>query len=148
MKIIASIAAGIMAFGPTAVFAEGDPEEGERIFRRCAGCHSIVNTEGEELWPRGGITGPNLYNVFGRVAGTEDAYLNGDELFNFNRYTDTMIAAGEAGLIWNEETIVAFVENPIPFMREFLDDETARPNMSLRHPGGADLVAFLKQFND
>ena len=148
MKLPLFAAIAFIFLTPQTAFAEGDPEEGERLFLRCAGCHSIINDAGEELYPRGGITGPNLYNVFGRVAGTEPAYLNGDELFSFNRYTDDMIAAGATGLVWSEETLADFVENPIPYIREYLGDETARVNMSLRHPNGSDIAAYLRQFSN
>ena len=57
----------LLGLVPVATFAGGDPVRGEKLFRRCVACHAILK-DGKML-VKGGITGPNLYGVIGRVAG-------------------------------------------------------------------------------
>ncbi|WP_373852809.1 c-type cytochrome [Brevundimonas abyssalis] len=47
-------------------YSEADTENGRRVFARCRSCHTL---------PEGGpnLTGPNLWGVFGRQAGSVEA---------------------------------------------------------------------------
>ncbi|MCG7520544.1 cytochrome c family protein [Ruegeria sp. Ofav3-42] len=127
--------------------AAGDPAKGEKLYNRCSSCHAIIK-DGEVL-VKGGITGPNLYGVVGRVAGTEYDYLNGSERLPVGMFTDDMIRAGEEGLVWTQENIATYSKNPIGFIQEYLDDETARPNMSVKLKKGADdIAAYLATFSE
>ena len=49
----------------------------------------VVSAEGEEIY-KGGKTGPNLYGVIGRVAGSYDGY----------KYGKGLSAAQEEGFVW------------------------------------------------
>ncbi len=130
----------------TQAAATGDPAKGEQLYNRCSSCHAIIK-DGEVL-VKGGITGPNLYGVIGRVAGSENDYRYGSERLPIGMFTDDMIRAGEEGLVWTQENIAAYSEDPIGFIREFLNDETARPNMSVKLRKGADdIAAYLATFN-
>lgn len=127
--------------------AAGDPAKGESLYNRCSSCHAIIK-DGKVL-VKGGITGPNLYGVVGRVAGTETDYLNGSERLPIGMYTDDMIRAGQEGLVWTQENIVEYSQDPIVFLRDYLDDETARPNMSVKLKKGAeDVAAYLATFSN
>lgn len=129
----------------THVAAAGDPATGERLYNRCSSCHAIIK-DGEVL-VKGGITGPNLYGVVGRVAGTETDYRYGSERLPVGMFTDDMIRAGEEGLIWTEENIAVYARDPIGFIKEYLGDDTARPNMSVKLKKGAeDIAAYLATF--
>ncbi|MCX8952106.1 cytochrome C [Ruegeria sp. NA] len=144
-KIILAAALCTLAL-PSQTLAAGDPAKGEAIYNRCSSCHAIIK-DGEVL-VKGGITGPNLYGVVGRVAGSENDYRYGSERLPIGMFTDDMIRAGEAGLVWTEENIVAYAQDPIGFIKEFLDDETARPNMSVKLKTGADdIAAYLATFS-
>lgn len=101
--------------------ATGDPGEGEKVFRQCRACHMIVTPEGDEI-QKGGKVGPNLYGVAGRTAGTVE---------DFN-YSASMVAAGEAGLAWDEEHFVPYTRNATAFLKEYLDDDSARGKMTFR----------------
>jgi cytochrome c len=129
-----------MALSPVAALA-GDAEAGATVFQRqCANCHVVRNEAGEVLAGRNAQQGPNLYGVVGRQAG---AYPN-------FRYGDSIVQAGEAGLVWDEETLVAYLENPNTFLRTFLNNNRARGNMAfqLRDAGQrADVYAFLATFS-
>lgn len=57
-----------------------------------------------------------------------------------------MEAAGQAGLIWDEAAFVAYVGDPLGFLKEVLDDRSARGKMSFRlrnERDAADLYAYL-----
>lgn len=133
LKIAAALAAASLA---APAFAEGDPAAGEREFNKCKSCHMIVSDSGEEI-VRGGRTGPNLYGVMGAQAGTQEDF----------RYGDALVEAGEQGLMWTEENFVAYVQDPQGFLREYLDDSSARSKMSYRlRSGMEDVYAYLAQF--
>ena len=130
MRLIPLSIAAALAAAPA--FA-GDPAAGERQWRQCQACHMIVSPDGETI-QRGQRTGPNLYGVIGREAGTYPDF----------RYSPAMVAAGEAGLVWDEESFIAYTENPTGFLREFLDDNSARGSMAFQLRSGAeDIAAYL-----
>lgn len=114
-------------------FAEGDAANGEGLFRRCSACHSL--DAGSHR------VGPSLHGVVGRVAGSAEGY----------RYSDGLAAAGEGGLVWDEESISAYVENPTNYIREAIGDSSARSKMTFRLPGEddrADIAAYLATIGD
>ncbi|MCI2394190.1 cytochrome C [Aliiroseovarius sediminis] len=135
MKTIISSAAMILALSGTA-FAEGDVEKGENDFKKCKACHMIVDDEGEKLF-KGGRTGPNLYGILGRQAGTIEDF----------KYGDSIIAAGEAGLVWTEELLMDYIKDPKTFLKEQLDDPKAKSKMTFKWGKPEDLVAFLATFS-
>ena len=102
--------------------ASGDAAAGEKAFRQCQSCHSITGAEGNDI-VKGGKTGPNLYGLPGRTAGTEEG---------FGKYKASIMAAGEAGLVWDEEHFVRFVQDPNTFLKEYLDDGKTRAGMAFR----------------
>ncbi len=131
----------------TQAMAAGDPAKGEMLYNRCSSCHAIIKDD--EVLVKGGITGPNLYGVVGRVAGTETDYLNGSERLPIGMFTDDMIRAGQEGLVWTEDTIAAYSKDPIGFIKAYLNDDTARPNMSIKLKTGAeDIAAYLAKFSN
>lgn len=90
-------------------------------FRQCATCHVIAN-EDETLYGRRARTGPNLYCVVGRQAGTYDDF----------RYGDDIVAAGEEGLVWDEEHLVAYLQDPRAFLQDYTGDSGARSKMTYK----------------
>lgn len=134
-KIFAVAAASMMITG--AAFAEGhasgDAEAGEKVFNKCKSCHMIVSDTDETI-VRGGKTGPNLYGIAGRAAGTVEGF----------RYGKSLVEAGEAGLVWDEANFVAYVQDPKAFLAEYLDDSKARSKMSFKlRSGMEDVYAYL-----
>ena len=62
----------------TAVMALGDVVSGEKIFKKCAACHSI-NKGGKNK------IGPALYNVVGRTVGGVDDYKYSKTLASYGK---------------------------------------------------------------
>ncbi|MCE5971956.1 c-type cytochrome [Sinirhodobacter sp. WL0062] len=82
--------------------AEVDPAlvaAGETVFKKCKACHKIG--EGAKH-----ATGPSLNGVVGRKAGGADGF----------KYSPAMIAAGEGGMVWDHETIGAYLKDPKGFV--------------------------------
>ena len=120
---------------------QGDAAAGEEQFdRQCIQCHVVRDPVTDEvLAGRNGKVGPNLYGVAGRVAGTHEGFA----------YSDSMVAFGQTGAIWDEANFVAFVQDPTGFLRTALDDKRARGKMAYQVRDAAqayDLYAFLATF--
>ena len=109
--------------------ATGDATAGEKIFKRCKACHSVVSTEGEVI-QKGGSVGPNIYGLYNRVAGTNSEF--------GEKYGDSVREAGEMGLAWNETDFVTYVADPKKFLAGFLDNKKARSSMSFKLKKEAD----------
>lgn len=124
----------ILALAATPLLADGeggDASEGEENFRQCASCHAVTTPEGEVLAGRG-TSGPNLYGIAGGPAGTAADF----------RYSDAMVAAGEAGLVFDEANFVAYLQDPTAFIREFLGDSSARVKMTFKVRKEEDAMDF------
>lgn len=116
----------------TPALAEGDAAKGEKLFKKCKACHMIVN--GDEVIFKGGKTGPNLYGVVGRAAASVEGF----------KYGKSLLAAGEAGLVWDQDILAAYALDPKAFLKERLDDSGAKSKMSFRlKKGGEDIAAYL-----
>ncbi len=127
---IALLIAGLAALP---AYAEGDAAKGEKGFNKCKACHMIVADDGTEIL-KGGRTGPNLYGIIGRTAGTVEGY----------KYGTGLIAAGEAGLVWDEANFIEYVTDPRAFLRTTLDDNAAKSKMAFKlKSGGEDILAYL-----
>ena len=115
--------------------AEGDAAAGEKGFNKCKACHMIVTDAGDQI-VKGGRTGPNLNNVAGRQAGTYPDF----------RYGDDLVAAGEAGLVWDEANFVTYTQDPRQFLRDTLDDKSAKSKMAFKlrdEQDAADIWAYI-----
>ena len=113
-----SLAAMSLAIA-TPAFAEGDAAAGKRVFNKCKSCHVLA--EGKHR------TGPSLYQIIGRTAGSTD----------YKRYSDEMKASG---IVWNEETLTPYLKKPSDYV----------PGTNMKFPGLrkdadiANVIAYLK----
>lgn len=130
MKISIFLTAASMIVAGTSAMAQ-DVTEGEKDFKKCRACHGIVN--GDDIIFKGGKTGPNLYGIVGRTAGTAEGF----------KFGASMIAAGEAGLVWTEELMVNYIIDPKTFLKETLDDSSAKSKMTFKMKTPEDVVAYL-----
>jgi len=99
----------------------GDPERGRLVFGPCRACHFTVAELGHG-------NGPNLFRIFGRVAGSQP---------DFAYYSPQMQAAQ---FVWTPQMLFAWLENPM----------AALPGTSMMSAGvpdareRADLIAYLQ----
>lgn len=103
-----------------APYNTGDLANGQSKFALCRSCHTI--TEGGP-----DMTGPNLYGVFGRKAGSKPGYA----------YSDVVKAAG---FTWDAEHLDKWLADPRGFM-----PGTKMTFAGLKDPKDRiDLIAYLK----
>lgn len=118
------LAASLLVLIPavTPAFAEGDVAKGEKLFKRCAACHSVTADGASKA-------GPNLHDVVGRTTGTLEGF----------KYSDAMVKLGAEGHVWTPEELDKFIENPKKLV----------PGTKMSFPGlkkpedRADVVAYL-----
>lgn len=112
----------------------GDATVGEKEFNKCKTCHAIVAPDGTEV-VKGGKTGPNLWGVIGRTAGTQP---------DFTGYGDDLLAAGAAGAVWDEAALAAYVTDPTAWLKETTGSASARSKMTFKLKSKQeDIAAFL-----
>ncbi|PRY93251.1 cytochrome c [Hasllibacter halocynthiae] len=137
MKKLTAIAALPLLAAPAFAQVTGDAAAGESVFSQCQSCHVVENEAGEIVAGRNSRTGPNLYGVALRQAGSLDTY---------DRYSDSMVEAGEQGMVWDEANFVPYVQDPTGHLREVLDSRRARGAMSYRlrdEQEAYDVYAYL-----
>ncbi|MGH1578860.1 c-type cytochrome [Planktotalea sp.] len=76
-------------------------KKGEKVFKKCKACHQV----GEGAKNK---TGPHLNNVMGRAFGGIDGF----------KYSKTMAQMGADGVVWNEETLAAFLAKPKDYVKK------------------------------
>jgi cytochrome c len=103
---------------------QGDPARGRLVFAPCRTCHF---TEAEA----GHGNGPNLYRIFGKIAGQQAG---------FEYYSESLQAAG---FVWTPQFMYAWLEDPM----------AALPGTTMMSAGvsdarqRADLVAYLQSIS-
>lgn len=118
-KVMISAALGAAIIGASGHVVAGDAVQGEKVFKKCAACHSIE--EGKRK------IGPSLYGVLGRTSGTLDGF----------RYSKAMQSAG---IVWTEETISEYLANPRAYIKG-----NRMAFVGLKKPEDrADVIAYLK----
>ena len=86
-----------------------------------------------------GKIGPNLFGVFGRQAGTYEGF----------KYGESIVAAGAAGLVWDEVNFVEYAQDPTSFLKAKLGG-SAKSKMAFKvkdAASAADVYAYLAQFS-
>ena len=113
--------AGPATAATAAAEAPASPEErGRKLFNECAVCHTVKEGEGNRV-------GPNLFGIAGSPAGAVEGFA----------YSKAM---KESGVVWTDETLDGFLENPVSYMR---GNRMAYPGQ--RDPQKrADIIAYLK----
>ncbi len=135
MKLsITTLALLSLTAGPS--LAAGDAAAGAKTFNQCQTCHVVVNPAGEVLAGKAGKTGPNLYGVIGRAAGTYPEF----------KYGESITALGATGFVWTEDLVAEYVQDPAKFLKGHIPDDKAKTKMSfkLKKPeDAANVAAFL-----
>lgn len=98
--------------------ARGDPENGERIYGRCLGCHALQYDR----------TGPRHCGLFGRKAGSVPGF-------------DYSEAMKRSGIVWNAATLDRFLADPLGTVPGTTMGYAGIADARER----ADLIAYLRQ---
>ena len=106
--------------------AAGDPQRGEEIYAKCAGCPSVGAGAENRV-------GPHLNELFGRPAASIDGY----------RYSKDMDRAGADGLVWTAETLHVYIEHP----RSLVTGTRMSFRCIAEGRDREDLLAYLRGFS-
>lgn len=105
-----------------------DAAAGKQAFDFCSACH-VAEQDVVEFG-----RGPPLFGVIGRKAGGHPGY---------PRYSDAMIEARKRGVVWDEQTLTAFIRNP----KDVVEGSDMMFGGLKNEAEVANLVAYLKQFS-
>src|SRR5262245_1220339 len=98
--LLALMAATLAAWpAPPAMAQDGNVEEGAEVFKKCRACHDVGPDAKNKV-------GPLLNGILGRKAGTIEGFA----------YSDANKTSGERGLVWTDEVMFKYLENPLSFM--------------------------------
>ena len=136
--ILSSIAVGglVLSAGAQAQ----DAAKGEQVFKQCMTCHRI-GPDAKNL------VGLVLTGVIGRQSGTYPGFA----------YSALNKAAGENGLVWSEDAIMAYLPDPNAFLKKFLTDKgkaelaVGSTKMAFKltdEQQRKDVIAYLKTFSE
>ncbi|MDB5528144.1 MAG: cytochrome [Devosia sp.] len=120
-----AIAIAALMVSAGGALAQGDVTLGEQMFGdRCAGCHTVDESTKQ---------GPGLASLIDRPAASVEGF----------KYSDAMIEAGLAGVVWNIETLSKFITKP----RSVVNGSTMGFT-GLRNPDDvANVIAYLATFS-
>jgi cytochrome c2 len=99
-------------------------DRGRAAFGECAICHSRDNPEAPGY---AGLVGPSLFGVYGAPSARQQD-------FNYSA------AMREAGLVWDDATLDAFIENPPMVVPKTRMSYAGMSDVQKR----ADLIVYLK----
>jgi cytochrome c2 len=116
---------GILVAGTFMVFAQsalaaGDVENGKKVYKKCAACHSLE--EGKKK------VGPTLYGVFGRTSGQLEGF----------KFSKALVAAE---IVWDETTIDAYIADPKGYIPK---NRMAFAGLK-KEQDRADVIAYIKE---
>ena len=119
-----ALVASLAAAGTTRA-ADGNVEDGADVFKKCRACHKVGADAGN-------LVGPHLNGIVGRKASSVEGF----------KYSPASHAASEKGLVWTEEALMKYLENPSAFM-----PGTAMAFAGLKdEQDRRDVIAYLKTF--
>jgi len=105
-----------LAVSPALALAAGDPANGEKVYERCAACHSLTTDR----------TGPHHCGLIGRKAGSVPGF----------EYSPAMKGSK---IVWDEKTLDRFLANPFKAVTGTSMGYAGIPDAAERR----DLIAYL-----
>ncbi len=132
LKVLSFALALSMGFAVASapVWAEGDVKRGKKVFNKCKACHKLAAGK------RG--VGPSLNGMFGRKAASVEKF----------KYSKDMKAAGEKGLVWTDETFLAYMAKTKKFIGKQIGKKKAKTRMAFnglkKEKDRVNLLAYLK----
>jgi cytochrome c2 len=124
---LVAMTAAWVSFGAPGLAAaqEANADDGAEVFKKCRACHDIGPDAKNKV-------GPVLNDIVGRKAGTIEGFA----------YSEANKTAGGKGLVWTEDVLLKYLENPLTFM----------PGTKMAFAGlkdaqdRKDLIAYLKKY--
>ena len=138
LKTFVAVAAVTSAFASPA--PAQDAAKGEQVFKQCMTCHRI-GPDAKNL------VGPVLTGIIGRQSGTAAGFA----------YSALNKAAGDNGLVWSNELILAYLPDPNAFLKKFLTDKgkadlaTGSTKMTFKladEQQRKDVIAYIDKFSE
>jgi cytochrome c len=138
LTILALVAAA--AALPAGAASAQDATKGEQVFKQCMTCHRI-GPDAKNL------VGPALTGIIGRQSGTAPGFA----------YSPLNKAAGENGLVWNNELIMQYLPDPNAFLKKFLTEKgkadlaTGSTKMAFKladEQQRKDVIAYIDKFSE
>jgi cytochrome c len=126
IKVQLTVLAAICTLASSAQAAEGDAAAGENVFKKCKICHQVGDGAKNQV-------GPQLNGIVGRKAGTVEGF----------SYSPAMKEAGEKGMVWTDENLHKYVENPKDFVPK---NKMAFVGLK-QEKDRDDVIAYLKKFS-
>ena len=121
VKVMTGIAAvTLLTLASQAVWAEGDPAKGEKVYKKCKACHSLEAGKNK--------VGPHLNGVIGREAGAVEGF----------KYSSAM---ADSGLVWDEETLDLFLVKPKEVVPK---TKMAFPGLK-KEADRQDVIAYMRE---
>ncbi len=116
----------VTALFATNAYAEGDAASGEGVFKkRCQSCHAVGDNPKRK-------SGPALNGIVNAAAGSVEGF----------KYSKALMEQAEAGLVWDEASLDAFLEKPKGFLPKTKMSFTGLRSEQDR----SDIIAYLAQF--
>ena len=106
--------------------AAGDAEKGKKVFNKCKACHMV----GDNAKMR---VGPPLNDIIGAKAGVQEGY----------KYSKAMVEAGEGGMVWDMETLSAYLLKPRDVVPK---GKMAFPGLK-KEEDRINVIEYLKQYS-
>jgi cytochrome c len=138
LSVLALVAAA--AALPAGAASAQDATKGEQVFKQCMTCHRI-GPDAKNL------VGPVLTGIIGRQSGTAPGFA----------YSALNKAAGENGLVWNNELIMQYLPDPNAFLKKFLTEKgkadlaTGSTKMAFKladEQQRKDVIAYIDKFSE
>ncbi|WP_404381603.1 c-type cytochrome [Caenispirillum salinarum] len=131
----AAVSLAVGAVTATGAHAQdGDAANGEKLSKRCIACHTFDKGGARKV-------GPNLWNIMDRgVAASEDF-----------SYSDGLKAAAEKVESWDDEAMMAYLEDTTAWLRDVTGDSSARSKMTFKLPkeeDRRDVIAYMKTLSE
>ena len=102
-------------------------DAGKSTFKKCKACHQVGDSAKNRA-------GPQLNGLFGRIAGGVPGF----------KYSKAFTAKQEEGLVWDDETLIAFLEAPRKYIKG-----TKMSFKGLSDPEDvAGLLEYLRTFSE